>query len=44
MSDYALHPEAFIDIDEIAVYIGEDSLEAAHRVVDELRLALTVTA
>ena len=34
MSDYDLHPEAFADIDEIAVYIGEDSPEAAHRVVD----------
>ena len=29
MSDYDLHPEAFADIDEIAVYIGEDSPEAA---------------
>ena len=23
MSGYALHPEAFIDIDEIAIYIGQ---------------------
>ena len=36
MSGYDLHPEAFIDIDEIAVYIGEDSLDTAHRVVDEI--------
>ena len=36
MSGYDLHPAAFIDIDEIAVYIGEDSPEAAHRVVDEI--------
>ena len=36
MSAYALHPEAFDDIDEIAIYIGQDSVEAAHRVVDEI--------
>jgi len=40
MSDYALHPEAFIDIDEIGTYIGEDSPEAAHRVVDEIYRAI----
>jgi len=36
MSGYDLHPEAFTDIDEIAIYIGQDSPEAAHRVVDEI--------
>ncbi len=36
MSGYDLHPEAFNDIDEIAIYIGQDSLESAHRVVDEI--------
>jgi plasmid stabilization system protein ParE len=40
MSDYDLHPEAFIDIDEIALYIGEDSPEAAHRIVDEIYRAI----
>lgn len=40
MSGYDLHPEAFTDIDEIAIYIGEDSPEAAHRVVDEIYSAL----
>ncbi len=25
MSGYDLHPEAFTDIDEIAIYLGEDS-------------------
>ena len=40
MSDYDLHPEAFADIDEIAVYIGEDSPEAAHRVVDGIYQAI----
>ena len=36
MSGYALHPEAFIDIDEITAYIGQDSPEAAHRMVDDI--------
>lgn len=40
MSDYALHPEAFSDIEEIAAYIAEDSPEAAHRVVDEIYRAI----
>lgn len=40
MSGYALHPEAFVDIDEIAVYIGQDNPEAAHRVVDEIYHAI----
>lgn len=40
MSGYDLHPDAFIDIDEIATYIGEDSPEAAHRVVDEIYRAI----
>jgi plasmid stabilization system protein ParE len=36
MSDFDLHPEAFADLDEIAIYIGRESTEAAHRVVDEI--------
>jgi plasmid stabilization system protein ParE len=40
MSDFDLHPEAFTDIDEIVVYIGEDSPEAAHRVVDDIYQAI----
>ena len=36
MSAYQLHPEAFGDVDEIAIYIGQDSPEAAHRVVDDI--------
>ena len=40
MSDYDLHPEAFADIDEIAVCIGEDSPVAAHRVVDGIYQAI----
>ena len=37
---YQLHPEAFNDIDEIAVHIGEDSPDAAHRIVGEFHAAL----
>ena len=37
---YALHPEAFTDIDEIAGYIGQDSPEAAHRVIDDIYRAI----
>lgn len=41
MTSYDLHPEAFTDIDEIAIYIGQDSLETAHRVVDEIHQAIS---
>ena len=40
MSDYELHSGAFTDIDEIAIYIELDSIEAAHRVVDEIHSSL----
>ena len=36
MSGFELHPEAYIDIDEIAAYIGQESAEAAHRVTNQL--------
>jgi plasmid stabilization system protein ParE len=36
MSGYALHPEAFIDIDEIRDYIGSDNPDAADRLVTEI--------
>jgi hypothetical protein len=39
MSGDALHPEAFIDID-IAVYVGQASAAAAHRIVDEIYSAI----
>ncbi len=42
MVDYALHPEAFLDIDEIA-FIGQDSVEAAFRVVDDIYQAIQIT-
>jgi plasmid stabilization system protein ParE len=33
---YALHPEAYNDIDEIREFIADDSLDAADRVVTEI--------
>ena len=33
---YALHPEAFNDIDEIREYVAEDSPDAADRMVTEI--------
>jgi len=36
MSGYALHPEAYNDIDEIREYIASDNPDAADRVVMEI--------
>jgi plasmid stabilization system protein ParE len=36
MSGFALHPEAYGDIDEIRAYIAEDSPDAADRMVNEI--------
>ena len=35
-SGYALHPEAFADLDEIRSYIAQDSPDAADRVITEI--------
>lgn len=35
MSSFALHPEAYDDIDEIRAYIAEDNADAADRAVRE---------
>ena len=35
MTGFALHPEAFDDIDEIRAYIAEDNPDAADRTVNE---------
>lgn len=40
MNGYALHPEAFTDLDGIAAYIGQDSTSAAHRPMDEIDRAI----
>jgi plasmid stabilization system protein ParE len=36
MSGFALHPEAYDDIDEIRAYIADDNPDAADRMVNEL--------
>ena len=36
MSGYALHPEAFTDLDDIREYIAEDSPDAADRLIAEI--------
>jgi plasmid stabilization system protein ParE len=33
---YALHPEAFADLDEIREYIAEDSPDAADQLINEI--------
>ena len=36
MSGFALHPEAYDDVDEIRAYIAEDSPDAADRLINEI--------
>jgi plasmid stabilization system protein ParE len=36
MSGYALHPEAFGDLDDIREYIAQDNPDAADRVITEI--------
>jgi plasmid stabilization system protein ParE len=36
MSGYALHPEAFIDLDDIREHIAEDNPDPADRVITEI--------
>ena len=40
MNGYALHPEAFTDLDNIRDYIAQDNPDAADRVVEEIFDAL----
>lgn len=35
-SSYALHPEAYADLEEIRDYIAQDNPQAANRVIDEI--------
>jgi len=37
MSGFVLHPEALGDLEEIWEFIADDSLEAADRILDEIR-------
>jgi plasmid stabilization system protein ParE len=36
MTGYALHPEAFIDLDDIREHIAEDNPDAADQVITEI--------
>ncbi len=36
MSGYALHPEAYDDLDDIRGYIAQDNPDAADRIVTEI--------
>jgi toxin ParE1/3/4 len=40
MSGFVLHPEAFADLEEVWEFIAADNLEAADRVLDEIRVAM----
>ncbi len=40
MSGFALHPEALADLEEVWEFIAADNLEAADRVLDEIRVAM----
>ena len=41
MSGYAFHPDAFADLDEIWEYIAERNVDAAERVLADIRSTLT---
>jgi len=36
MKGYALHPEAYIDLDEIREHIAEHSRDSANRLITEI--------
>lgn len=42
MSDYALHPQAFADLDEIWEYIAGDNVDAADRLVADVHTTLRI--
>jgi plasmid stabilization system protein ParE len=44
MSGYAFHPAAFADLDEIWEYIAQDNVDAADRVLADIRSTLTTLA
>jgi plasmid stabilization system protein ParE len=44
MSGYALHPDAFADLDEIWEYIAQDNVDAADRVLADVHSTLTLLA
>jgi len=44
MSSYALHPDAFADLDEIWEYIAQDNIDAADRVLSDIHTVLRILA
>jgi toxin ParE1/3/4 len=44
MSGYALHPDAFADLDEIWEYIAQDNIVAADRVLADIHAVLRTLA
>jgi plasmid stabilization system protein ParE len=44
MSSYAFHPDALADLNEIWEYIAEDNLDAADRVLADIRTVLRTLA
>jgi plasmid stabilization system protein ParE len=44
MSDYAFHPDAFGDLDEIWEHIADDNIDAADRVLADLHSTLATLA
>jgi toxin ParE1/3/4 len=42
--DYAFHPEAFADVEQLWEYIAEDNIDAADRIIDEIFDALRTLA
>jgi toxin ParE1/3/4 len=44
MSDYAFHPEAFADLEEIWEYIAQDNIDAADRVLADIHSTLATLA
>ena len=44
MSGYALHPDAFADLDEIWEYIAQDNIDAADQVLADIHTVLRTLA
>jgi plasmid stabilization system protein ParE len=42
MNKFVLHPEAFADLTQIWDYIASDSLDAADKVIAEIREAIEI--
>jgi plasmid stabilization system protein ParE len=36
MNEYSFHPDALLDIEDICDFLAQDSIDAAHQVIDQL--------